>query len=148
MTENSSITTRIPEARVAPSTEDRRPGTSKLVAEGGQIRMQSTVQVGDIVLVLIDAGERRPMLVTAASTVVVRPAHGTTPEQSEFRLNGTIFCEPDDHSAHAFRGGIDKQGDPARLHGRPDRVHPLAYGECLAQGSKLGQWIRRGGERS
>jgi len=137
MTENSSTMTQTPEAKAEPSTEpvERRAGTTPLTALGGQIRR--TVQIGDIVLVRVDEGQRRPMIVTFAGQV------NTGPEKREFRLSGTVFCEPTDYAGPIFGGKFDRAQDPARFHGRPSKTCPVAYGECLAEGSGMGQWITR-----
>lgn len=116
---SSSTTTPTPEDKVAPST---RP---------------PAVAIGDVVLVRVDEGLRRPMIVTFAGLV----SGGST--KKEFRLSGTLCCEPDDYSRPIFRGAFDRTTDPARFHGRPSKVCPVAYGEFLAEGSGLGQWITR-----
>ncbi|MGH7418838.1 MAG: hypothetical protein ACREKB_13790 [Candidatus Rokuibacteriota bacterium] len=102
--------------------------------------------MGDLVLVLVDQGVRRPLLVTAAGMVHIHERATPTRAASgwdAFRVSGTLFCEPDDHTRPALRGWSAGGADPARIHGRPDRLLPLAYGECLAEGSEIGQWITR-----
>lgn len=61
----------------------------------------------------------------------------------EQRVSGSIFCEPDDHTTPAFRNGIGSHGDPARIHGRPERTWPVAYGEYLKEGVGIGEWQPR-----
>lgn len=119
--ENNSTTTQIQGDKVVPSTDARA----------------STVQIGDLVLVRVDEGLRRPMIVTFAGSVA---AGGL---KREFRLSGTLFCEPDDYSRPIFRGAFDRTADPARFHGRPSRTCSVAYAEFLAEGSGMGQWITK-----
>lgn len=97
--------------------------------------------VGDLVLVKVDESIRRPMLITACGSVLVFDRPSDASGRQEFRVSGTIFCEPDDHARPAFRGALDRQGDPAAISGRPDRMLPLGYGQSLAYGTGLGQWI-------
>jgi len=122
---SSSTTTPTAEAPQGPSTEGRRATETRRAG----IRDVPQVAVGDIVLVLIDQGVRRPLLVTAVS--------------SSGRVSGTICCEPEDHTRPAFRGWAPGGDDPARISGRPDRLLPLAYGDGLAEGAQVGQWIPR-----
>lgn len=107
---NNSTTTPIPEDRAAPSTRDR-----------------PWVQPGDTVLVRVDEGTYRPLIVAEVH-----------PDRS---VSGPICCTADDHTRPAFRGWQSKNG--ARIHGRPDRLLPMGYGEMLHPGSKLGEWISR-----
>ena len=86
------------------------------------------VQVGDTVLVLIDPGVRRPMLVGAIT---------------EGRCSGLIVCEPEDRTAWAIRGTFGQGQDPAIIYGQPERFTPYVYGKLLAYGTEVGQWIPR-----
>lgn len=131
----SSTTTPTVVARPAPSTSFPRTPPN--------------VRVGDVVLVTLEAGVRRPMLVTSTQVVPLYDRFTPTPDNDPtssrhtrvgFRVSGTIFCEPDDHTRPAFRGWTAGGADPARLHGRPDRLLPLGYGELLACGDAVGQW--------
>jgi hypothetical protein len=101
------------------------------------------VDIGDTVLVQIDADVRRPMILTKVGLVEIFTRPSDTQSRTEFRVSGILFCEPDDHTCAAFRGGIDRVGDPAAISGRPDRVLPVGYGEALSYGTELGQWIPR-----
>lgn len=94
-------------------------------------------------LVLLDPGVRRPMIISAAGLVTIHARQTPTADQrswEEFRVSGTIFCEPEDHNTTAVRT-LGSLQDPARIHGRPDRYHPMVYGESLAPGTGIGQWI-------
>jgi hypothetical protein len=106
---------------------------------------------GDLVLVRI-GDHHRPMIVTVVTIVPIYTRIAATVEnpqaeavRREVRLSGTIFCEPEDHTAPAFRGALDQLHDPARIHGRPDRLLNIAYAECLRQGSGVGEWLSRPG---
>lgn len=105
------------------------------------------MQISDRVLVRLDMGVLRPMLVTACGFIDISPPTASTPEL-EFRINGTIFCEPEDRSSAAVRTLGQVGSDPARLHGAPDRLQPWCYGEMLKEGSGIGQWIVRGPSRA
>lgn len=85
------------------------------------------VQIGDVVLVRVDLQQFRPLLIAEVH-----------PDGS---VSGAIICNADDHTRPAFRGW--ESGDGARIHGRPDRLLPLAFGELLHEGPALGQWRRR-----
>lgn len=102
--------------------------------------------IGDRVLVRLDVGTLRPMMVTNCGLIDVSPPSSREP-QLEFRVNGTIFCEPEDGSSAAVRTLGQSGTDPARLHGRPDRLLPLCYGESLKEGSEIGQWSIKGQSR-
>ena len=104
------------------------------------------VEIGDRVLVRLDVGTLRPLLVTACGLIDIAPASAREP-QLEFRINGTIFCEPDDRSAAAIRTLGQTGTDPARLHGSPDRFTPFCYGESLKEGSGIGEWMVKGQSR-
>lgn len=106
-------------------------------------RAVSRPQVGEVVLVKIDDTQRRPMLVTRAALTEIFAKTADREATQEFRLSGTIFCEPEDHTAPAFRGAVDKLNDPAKIWGRPDRMLPLGYAEYLGEGGGVGQWIPR-----
>lgn len=88
--------------------------------------------VGEVVLVTVDLGVRRPLIVSALQTM------GTTD-----RVSGTLCCEPDDYARPIFRGALDRQADPARIEGRPSRTCPVAYGHLLTPGTAVGQWEYR-----
>lgn len=83
-------------------------------------------RVGDTLLVTIDPGVQRPLIVSA---VVLLD-----------RVSGTLFCEPDDYARPIFRGALDRRDDPARIEGRPSHLIPVAYGHRLAPGTEIGQW--------
>lgn len=98
-------------------------------------------RIGDTVLVCLLRGIYRPLMVTRACVVPIHQI-GLPGPQEEFRLSGVIFCEPEDHNTDALRGGAERPHDPARIHGRPDRLTPYAYAEALAPGDGIGQWRR------
>jgi hypothetical protein len=97
-------------------------------------------QVGDLVFVQLDPGVFRPLLITATPTITL-VIDGTP--QTQFRISGTLFCEPEDHSTSAIRTLGTGTRDPARFHGRPERLTPCIYAEALAEGPGLGQWQGR-----
>lgn len=103
--------------------------------------------VGDIVLVRLDHEVQRPMIITYAGTYDVNqpptPQADALAPQLEYRLSGIVFCEPEDHARTLFRGWISGPIDPARIHGRPDRLAPFGYGEYLKEGTGIGQWSVR-----
>ena len=101
----------------------------------------SRVQLGDCVLVKLDEHIRRPLLVSSLQQVNVAPP--MQPEQLEWRVSGTIFCDPADHSTPAVRSLGQGSSDPARITGRPDRQLPLCYGEHLKEGMGVGEWVTR-----
>lgn len=108
--------------------------------------LTARVQVGDIVLVRVEEGVYRPLLVTVTGMVTVHDRATPTVEphsREVFRISGTIFCEPDDHARPLFRGWTAGGTDPARVTGRPDRLLTLAYGEYLVEGPGVGQWMTR-----
>lgn len=104
-------------------TVEGRPGPST-----DQTRVPQ-VHVGDTVLVLVDAGVRRPLVVAE-----VHP-DGT--------VSGMIVCTHDDHLRPAFRGWSSQLDADAQILGHPDRLLPLASGVHLRAGVGLGQWITR-----
>ena len=116
------------EPSAGPSTE------AAAVAKAGQ---QIAVALGAIVLVCLGQGIQRPMIVSGRE--LYRKDDRSDPE---LRLNGSIFCEPEDHTTPAFRELATKQ-DPARIHGHPQRTFPVAYGEWLRRGSGIGEWMTR-----
>lgn len=130
---NTSTTTPTPAGTAGPSTE--RPAAPRTPAVGAP-------QAGDLVLVRLDAGTVRPMQVTSAGYVPVGALHSPNQER---RVSGVIFCEPDDHSLPAFRM-LGTTGDPARIHGRPERLLPIAYGEHLKAGTGIAEWTMREGQ--
>lgn len=100
--------------------------------------------LGDIVLVRLDQGIRRPLVVSAVAEVELFDSElDRTAARREVRVSGTLHCEPEDHTTPAFRGTFDQLKDPARIFGRPDRHLPVAYGSALAEGDGIGQWRRR-----
>lgn len=130
-----------------PSTKGE-PGTRTAAPPVPPITPPPQVRVGDLVLVLVDVGIWRPLLVAQAGVVEIQArvtptADPTLQSRQELRVSGTLFCEPEDHTRPALRGWSAGGADPARISGRPDRLLPLAYGEALAEGSGLGQWRRR-----
>jgi hypothetical protein len=100
--------------------------------------------VGDIVLVALGDGIRRPMLVSHTEMALVglrnTPSLEPPVTRLEFRVSGMIVCEPSDHVLSAFRGGVERPADPARIYGRPERALPLVYAELLGEGAGVGQW--------
>lgn len=120
--------------------------TPPAAAPAGPSTKAETPRMGDLVLVRLDRDLVRPMLVTSAVFVPVGVRTTPTVENPtglpgavERRLSGVLFCEPDDHTAQVFRT-VGVAGDPARVHGRPDRQLPIAYGEYLRCGTAVGQW--------
>jgi len=135
-----------PAPSTRPAAPDRLEGT--LQASSGQITRLITL--GDVVLVKLDEGVRRPMIVSVVAQLPIYDRIHATVENptaastgKELRLSGTIFCEPEDQTLPALRSGVDRPNDPARIHGRPDRYHPIVYGEALRPGSGIGEWITR-----
>lgn len=127
MTKPSSTTPTL-EDKAAPSTEP--PAAPRVV-------------LGDTVLVRVDTDLWRPLLISSVTRLnFLKPGDNGQPV-AEWRINGTIFCEPDDYMRGVFRGMLDRSGDPARIEGRPSRVNPIAYGQHLGEGDGLGQWKRR-----
>lgn len=134
----------------APTAPARRPGTSPIKVEGGQLVRVALVTLGETVLVKLDENVRRPMIVTATAEIPIYDRVNATvenpqaaPTTVEFRASGTIFCEPEDHTTPGLRGQGERPNDPARIHGRPDRYHPIVYGEALRPGTGIGEWIKR-----
>lgn len=128
----SASTTQTDAPSAAPSTEAAAPAPAPR-PRPAPIR----VVIGDIVLLKLAPNIIRPMQVTARD--LWRKDDKTDPE---LRINGTIFCEPEDHTTPAFRS-LMQAGDPARIHGRPERTHPVAYGEMLRRGTGIGEWQPR-----
>ena len=95
--------------------------------------------IGDIVLVRLDADCVRPLIVSEAGIVACGPSSAPV---EEFRINGTICCEPSDHTTPAFRT-LGSTTDPMRIHGRPERTLSVAYGEYLREGRGIGEWQTR-----
>lgn len=143
-----STPTTTPTAGAAPAPSTRPAGQTPLHAQEGKIAPR--VRIGDTVLVHIDVNLQRPLIVSQAAMVAI-PARinvtagedPTAPLKTEFRVSGTIFAEPEDHTRPGFRGWAAGGADPARISGRPDRLLPLGYGECLAFGTAVGQWTTR-----
>lgn len=103
-----------------------------------------TVEPGDVVLVLLEPGIRRPLMIAKVGMVDVHDGMISTKVIGQaFRVSGTLFCEPDDHTTLLFRTKWSDNGDPARVTGRPDRLMPLCYVENLGHGLGIGQWIPR-----
>lgn len=121
--------------------------TTTPAAAAGPARSTSgkpkTPGIGDIVLVLLDPGVRRPLIITRAGLITLYDRQTPTADQKtweEFRVSGTLCCEPEDHTSTAHRT-LGSTSDPARIHGRADRHVPVCYGEHLAPGPGIGQWI-------
>lgn len=102
----------------------------------------SVVELGDIVLLKLDEAVRRPLLVTWIGPVDISSPSAQTP-QIETRISGTLFCQPEDHSTPALRTLGQLSHDPARIHGRPDRLLPQCYAECVREGVGVGEWITK-----
>lgn len=98
------------------------------------------IQVGDDVFVCLDTMIHRPMKVTAVTHLTLK-VEGR--DVTSVRASGVVFCEPEDHSTHAIRTLGSGTKDPARFHGRPERLNPFVYGELLSEGTGYGQWRRR-----
>lgn len=80
---------------------------------------------GDIVLLQIDPGVFRPLIVVTAADGLI---------------SGTICCDPSDHAAGAFRKQYERHDSPTVFSGRPDRLLPLGFVECASYGPHPGQW--------
>lgn len=134
MTTKTSSTTPTPAAPAGPSTE--QPAAPQPAAPPATL--------GETVLVRVDTDLFRPLLVSSVTRLnYLKPGSAASESITEWRINGTIFCEPDDYMRGVFRGMLDRAGDPARIEGRPSRVNPIAYGQHLAEGDGIGQWKRR-----
>lgn len=120
MPTNTGIST--PEAGKTPSTRPAAPP-----------------RIGMQVRVRLDVNVWRPLIISALPLVPIGSAMDKDP-QLEQRVNGTIFCEPEDHTTLALRTLGEGTRDPARIFGRPERTLPLAYVENLARGEGIGQW--------
>lgn len=145
-----STPTTTPTAAGRPAPSTRPAGRSPLRASNGRIEVTPAVRIGSIVLVRIDTDCVRPLLITRAERVDVyartTPLTPAEAPQREYRVCGTIFAEPDDHTRPGFRGWAAGGADPAKITGRPDRLLPLGYGEWLAPGAGIGQWQLIGGQ--
>lgn len=119
-------------------------GTTTPQGDPGAGHSTTKSDVGEVVLVLIEPGIRRPMMVASHGVASIYDAHNSLKVvATAYRVSGTIFCEPEDHAAAIFRTQWVPAGDPARVTGRPDRLMPLCYAECLGYGHGIGQWIPR-----
>ena len=128
---NSATTTPTAGPLAGPSTKAAAPSPVAKPAMG------AGPAIGEIVLVKLAPNVLRPMIVSGRE--LWRKDDHTDPE---LRLSGTICCEPEDHTCPAFRQS-PSGADPARFHGRPERIHPTAYAEGLGRGLEIGQWITR-----
>lgn len=118
--------------------------TTPVAAAGAARSTSGKPRIGDTVLVLLDPGVRRPLLVTFAGMVTIHERQtADVSSRDEFRVSGTLFCEPEDHTSTAIRTLGSRPGDPAKIYGRPDRHMPIAYAEHLAPGPAIGQWTMR-----
>lgn len=93
------------------------------------------VAVGEIVLVQMDKGVWRPMLVCHREEIV-------TADAVVVRLAGPIFCLPGDLTLPAFRGGLDRTATKATILGNPGLV-PTCVGSGLEAGDGIGHWRRK-----
>jgi hypothetical protein len=84
--------------------------------------------IGDTVLVTLDVGTVRPLIVGAITDV---------------RVSGLLVCEPEDHNTPALRNLTTGGVNPGRFHGRPERYNPFVYAELLTLGKGIGQWHPR-----
>lgn len=117
-------------------------GTTTPQGDPGAGRSTIKVAPGDVVLVLIEPGIRRPLLVTTEGLRDVYDGLQSTKIVAQsYRVSGTLFCEPEDHASMIFRSQWAPNGDPGRVTGRPDRLMPNCYAECLGWGHGVGQWI-------
>ena len=125
MTSNST-TTRTREGAEEHSTEEPLLTGPPSAPHGRPLE----VWVGDTVLVRIDQGISRPLIVAEIH-----------PDGS---VSGALICADGDHERPALRGWEGEAG--AQIQGRPSWHAPVAYGRMLHPGSGLGQWLpRRGG---
>ena len=81
--------------------------------------------VGEIVLVSLDHGIPRPLIVTSVG--------------SRGRVSGVICGEPEDGSLSIFRDGVQP---PALISGVPSRLQPTVCAQHLPQGHGIGEWHR------
>jgi hypothetical protein len=88
------------------------------------------MRIGDHVLVRLSPGVERPMVVTFVGAF-----------NSEPRICGSVFCEPEDHRTEAF-AGRHILGDPAQFHGRPTVHTPVVYAFMLREGAGIREWRR------
>lgn len=129
----ASTMTPTPAATAGPSTEGLAAGPA----------LARTPQIGEVVLVTVDAGPRirRPLMITRVDVHTVEQIQdGAKVLVTTARVSGTLFCEPDDYARNFLRGAYDRAGDPARVEGRPSKVNPVAYGYKLGPGTGVGQW--------
>jgi hypothetical protein len=89
------------------------------------------VRIGDVVLVQIDRGKQRPLIVTSHFSVNERVF-----------VSGQILVEPGDYSCDGFRYPIPFPVGRI-LSRRIDGLVFLAFGEQLTEGDAIGQWTRR-----
>ena len=94
-------------------------------APGEAFPIIPTPQVGDTVLLQIDAGVWRPL-------IVVRTDQGL--------VSGVVLCDPGDHTAPAFRQAYARVNSPTTISGRPNRSCPVGYADLVAYGMEPGQW--------
>lgn len=100
-------------------------------AAGGTPTPSTDPQLGDTLLVQVATGIWRPLIVTDVRI----PLDG-----GPLLIDGTLFCQPEDHTLTVFRGWSDGH---ARVTGRPDRHLTIAFAEGLTAGARIGQWRRR-----
>lgn len=121
------------------STSTTTPPAAGMAGPSTSLPAAPRLKVGDIALVALDATVSRPLLISAVAQVQILPTVFAPEGPREWRVSGVLFCQPEDHSTLALRGASDRAGDPARFHGRPDRLTPYVYAECLRLGTGLGE---------
>lgn len=130
------------------------PSTEPVPAAPLPVAPPVVIRPGDVVYVLLEKGEIRPMTVAWIGDVAVRfresATAGSWSTRKELRASGTIHCLPEDHSRAALRGegfapAAGLVQDPGRIWGRPSALNPVAFGEKLKPGTGVGEWVPRGG---
>jgi hypothetical protein len=114
------------------------PSTEAPAAQGAARRTAGApalVAVGDTVLVQLGDSIIRPLLITCIGRYT--PPNGPI----EVRINGTLFCEPDDHNSPAFRR--PGSSDPSEITGRPTLQSPCCFAYMLREGRAPGEWTPR-----
>lgn len=127
---------------IAPPAPPSTSQPAALQPPGVQSRRHPAIEVGDIVLLKLDEHVRRPLLVTWIGPVDTAAPDSHT-SHFETRVSGTLFCQPDDHSTVALRTLGQISQDPARIVGRPDRLLPQCYAECVREGMEVGEWVTK-----
>lgn len=119
---------------IPPAVATPTPSTEAL-ARSKPAGPAAPVAVGEIVLVQMDKGVWRPLLVCQIDNIV-------TADAVVVRLSGPIFCLPGDLTLPAFRGGLDRTATKATILGNPGLV-PTCVGTALEAGDGIGHWRRK-----